>query len=56
MSGVEAMPVGSRLDPTLAKAEPITDSGNAWGVTFLREREKNCSTGTIAAEERTKNV
>ncbi|TRZ24400.1 hypothetical protein HGM15179_002607 [Zosterops borbonicus] len=50
----EAMPVGSKMDPTWAKAEPISDSGAALGVTFLSEREKNCSTGRIAAKERTK--
>lgn len=45
---VEAMPVGSKMGPTQAKDEPISDSGNALGVMFLRERKElqqrnNCS-------------
>lgn len=53
---VETMPVGSKMDPTWAKPEPVSDSGDALRVMFLRERGKKCSTATIAAKERTKNV
>ncbi|GAB0188687.1 hypothetical protein GRJ2_001334000 [Grus japonensis] len=34
------MPVGSKTDPPLAKAEPISDGGSASGVTELRREEK----------------
>ncbi|PKU39014.1 protein pxr1-like [Limosa lapponica baueri] len=33
------MPAGSKMDPLLAKAEPISDSGSASVITYLR-REK----------------
>ncbi|GAB0180080.1 epimerase family protein SDR39U1 [Grus japonensis] len=35
------MPAGSKTDPLLAKAEPISDSGSASGITELRRGENN---------------
>ncbi|GAB0189017.1 epimerase family protein SDR39U1 [Grus japonensis] len=34
------MPAGSKTDPLLAKAEPISDGGSASGITELRRGEK----------------
>ena len=34
------MPAGSKTDPLLAKAEPISDGGSASGITGLRRGEK----------------
>jgi len=37
---IEPMPAGSKRDPLLAKAEPISNGGRSTGITQLR-REKN---------------
>lgn len=37
----EAVPAGSKRDPPLAKAEPISDSGSTSVATFLRKGKKN---------------
>ncbi|GAB0189361.1 zinc finger and BTB domain-containing protein 5 [Grus japonensis] len=34
------MPAGSKMDLPLAKAEPISDSGSASGITYLRREKK----------------
>ncbi|GAB0195028.1 acid sphingomyelinase-like phosphodiesterase 3b [Grus japonensis] len=34
------MPAGSKMDPLLAKAEPISDGGSTSGITELRRGEK----------------
>ena len=36
----EPMPAGSKMDPLLAKAEPISDSGSVSGTTYLRRGGK----------------
>jgi len=36
------VPAGSKTDPSLAKAEPISNGGSASGMTYFR-REKKCS-------------
>ena len=36
----EPMPAGSKTDPPLAKAEPISDGGRASGITYLRQGKK----------------
>ncbi|KAK4827207.1 hypothetical protein QYF61_015235 [Mycteria americana] len=41
LSLMEPMPASSKMDPSLAKAKTISDSGNASGITYLR-RGKNC--------------
>jgi len=33
---IEPMPAGSKTDPLLAKAKPISDGGSASGITYLR--------------------
>ena len=35
----EPIPAGSKTDPPLAKAEPISDSGNASVITLLRRKK-----------------
>jgi len=39
---IELMPAGSKRDPPMAKAEPISDGGSTSGITYL-EGEENCS-------------
>jgi len=39
----EANATGSKMDPPLAKAEPISDGGSASGITNLRRGGKTCS-------------
>jgi len=36
----EPVPAGSRIDPPLAKAKPISDGGSSSGTTYLRRGEK----------------
>ena len=52
----EPMPAGSKADPLLAKAEPISDGGSASGITYLRREEKNPCATAIAAGVRSENV
>ena len=52
---IEPMPAGSKMDPQLAKAEPINDSGSASGIIYLRRGKKPCTTET-AARERSENM
>ena len=45
---IKPMPAGSKTDPLLAKAEPISDRGSASGITYLRKGKEvmgrsNCS-------------
>jgi len=47
---MEPMPAGSKMDPPLAKAEPISDGGSASGITYLR-RGKGCCTTAAGIEE-----
>ncbi|GAB0185856.1 hypothetical protein GRJ2_001050900 [Grus japonensis] len=47
------MPAGSKTDPLLAKAEPISDSGSASGITELRTGKHCCTT---AARERSEKI
>ena len=50
------MLAGSKTDLLLAKAEPISNSGSASGITDLRRGEKNYGAAAIAARERSKNM
>ena len=34
---IKPMPAGSKMDPLLAKAEPISDGGSASVITYLRK-------------------
>jgi len=38
---INPVPAGSKTDPPLAKAKPISDSGSASGITYLRKGRKN---------------
>ncbi|PKU45012.1 protein pxr1-like [Limosa lapponica baueri] len=42
------MPAGSRMDSLLTRAEPISDGGNASGVTCFRRGKSSCATATAA--------
>ncbi|KAK4825974.1 hypothetical protein QYF61_003543 [Mycteria americana] len=46
----EPMPAGSKMDPPLAKAKPISDSGRASGITYLRRGKSCCATASVAGE------
>ncbi|GAB0180448.1 AN1-type zinc finger protein 5-like [Grus japonensis] len=45
------MPATSKMDPPLAKAKPISDSGSASGITELGRCERNDSADTKASAE-----
>ena len=49
------MPAGSKTDPLLAKAEPISDGGSASVITYLRKGKSYCA-AAIAAGERRENM
>ena len=51
----EPMPAGSKTDPPLAKAEPISDGGSASGITDLR-KEKSYCTAAITAGKKSENM
>ena len=51
----EPIPASSKTDPLPAKAEPISDSGNASVITFLR-RKKVGDEKKTAARERSENM
>jgi len=36
---IKPVPAGSKMDPLLAKAKPISDGGSASGITYLRRRK-----------------
>ncbi|GAB0187542.1 epimerase family protein SDR39U1 [Grus japonensis] len=42
------MPAGSKMDPLLAKAEPISDGGSTSGITELRRGGKKTCVGTCS--------
>lgn len=49
------MPTGSKMDPPVAKAEPINDGGSTSWITDLR-RVKNYCMGVTATGERSENM
>ena len=49
---MEPMPAGSKTDPPLGKAKPISDGGSDSGTTDLRRGGKNLLEKTVAREER----
>ena len=51
----EPMPIGSKTDPLLTKAEPISDGGSASGITDLRKGKSYCA-AAIAAGERSEKM
>jgi len=38
---IKPVPASSETDPPLPKAKPISDTGSASGITYLRRRRKN---------------
>ncbi|GAB0205519.1 F-box only protein 31 [Grus japonensis] len=46
------MPAGSKMDPLLAKAEPISDGGSASGIIEFGRGTNCCATATAAGERR----
>jgi len=50
---IKPVPAVSKMDPPLAKAEPISGSGSASVITYLRRgrKEKNCSETAVRGEE-----
>jgi len=40
---IKPVPAGSKTDPPLAKAKPISDGGSASGITYLRKGRKKTS-------------
>ena len=51
----EPIPAGSKTDPLTAKAEPISNSGSASVITYLR-RKKSCWDMETAAGVRSENM
>jgi len=45
------VPAGSKRDPPLTKAEPISDGGSASGITKLRQRRKTAVKTAVEREE-----
>ena len=52
----EPMPASSKTDLLLAKAEPISDSGSASVITYLRRKKKLLGQTETAAGERSENM
>ena len=46
------MPAGSKMDPLLAKAEPISDSGSTFAITYLRREKIVAGTQKLQLERR----
>ncbi|KAM9590913.1 uncharacterized protein ACIBXB_005945 [Morphnus guianensis] len=47
---MKPMPASSKTDPLLAKAEPISDSGSASVITYLRRGKKVAATQKLQPE------
>ena len=47
---IKPVPAGSKTDPPLAKAKPISDSGSTSVITYLRWA-KNCGKREVKREE-----
>jgi len=48
---IKPVPAGSKRDPLLARAKPISDGGSASVVTDLRRGRKNCGETAVKREE-----
>ena len=53
---IKLMPAGSKTDPPLAKAEPISNSGSTSGITYLRKGKKSYRAVATAAGERSEKM
>ena len=47
---IKSMPAGSMTDAPLAKAEPISNSGSASGIPYLRRGKSYCAAAIAAGE------
>jgi len=48
---IKPVPAGSKTDPPLAKAKPISNGGSASVITYLRRGRKNCEEMAVEREE-----
>jgi len=48
---IKPVPSGSKTDPPLAKAKPISNGGCASMITDLRRGRKNCSKTALKRED-----
>jgi len=48
---IKPVPAGSKMDPPLAKAKPISNSGSASGITYLRRGRKYIYSETAVKRE-----
>jgi len=48
---IKPVPAGSKTDPPLAKAKPLSNGGSASGITYLRRGRKNCSETAVERQE-----
>jgi len=48
---IKTVPDGSKMDPPLPKAKPISNSDSASVITYLRMGRKNCSETAVEREE-----
>ena len=53
---IEPMPASSKTDPPLAKAEPISNSGSASGITYLRKGKKLQGSSSCSQRERSEKM
>jgi len=47
---IKPVPAGSKMDPLLAKARPISDGGSASGIMYLRKERKNLAVKQLGRE------
>jgi len=51
---IKPVPDGSKTDPPLPKAKPISDCGSTFVITYLRRgRKKNCGETTVRERSET---
>jgi len=48
---IEPVPASYKMDPPLAKAKPVSDSGSTSGITYLRRGKNNCGEAAAEREE-----
>jgi len=48
---MEPVPAGFKMDPPLAKAKPVSNSGSASVITYSRRGRKHCSETAVEKEE-----
>jgi len=48
---IEPMPDGSKTDPPLAKAKPISNGGSASVITYLRRGKRTAGKTAVEREE-----